>query len=231
MPTLHTITCRFFWDESLNIWVPNSDPSPSQGEIDICAFIKPNREGFSDWFDIDALHEMFPELSARIGGNGSNMFTRQLGRDFNFDPDQSKMKDGSRIIKRRAYGLVKTRDEQYPIRKDIKNALSNKPCAVLNTRSQIEVDHKDGRKDSWLVNDIDLQSIDDFQPLHKTANIVKREVCKSCSKTNQRFDARVLGFSFGWTEGASQYQGSCKGCFWYDPVAFRSALRIKGQDD
>ena len=61
---------------------------------------------------------------------------------------------------------------------------------------------------------MNLQRIEDFQALHQTANKVKRQVCKDCDTNNQRFDARVLGFPCGWTEGGAQYHGTCRGCFW-----------------
>lgn len=59
-----------------------------------------------------------------------------------------------------------------------------------NTR--IEVDHKDGRKDDWRVSNPDTQSFTDFQPLCKAANDVKRQICKECKLTNQRWDALIL---------------------------------------
>lgn len=223
---LHTVTGRFVWDEVLQMWQPNPQKPPSDCEWRICEFIRPNRDGYSDWFDIGELQARFPVCSDRIGGNGSNMFTRQLAKDFNFEPDQSKQKEGTKIIRRRAYGLVKARSEQYPIRKDIRDKISKGYCAALGTQAQLEVDHKDGRKDSWVVNDVALQRLEDFQALHKTANVVKRNVCGACERTNQRFDARSLGFPCGWTEGGGQYQGTCRGCFWYDPVAFRASLHL-----
>ena len=136
-----------------------------------------------------------------------------MAKAFNFEPDQAFKKKGGAKIERRAYGLVKARSEQFPIRKDIKDAVRKRYCAVLHTKAQIEVDHKDGRKDSWITNDVNLQQLDDFQALHQTANKVKRQVCKDCDTNNQRFDARVLGFPCGWTEGGAQYQGTCRVAF------------------
>lgn len=226
MAGLQTVTGRFVWDEALQMWMPNPLKPPSECEWKICEYIRPNQDGFSDWFSIDELIELFPTCRTIGGHNGSGMFTRELAKDFNFKPDQAKQTQGSRIVKRRAYGLMKSRAEQFPIRKDIKDKIGKDYCAVLHTKAQIEVDHKDGRKDSWLVNDISLQRVEDFQALHKTANNVKRQVCKNCEETNQRFDARRLGFASGWSEGGPQYQGTCRGCFWFDPIAFRQAFRL-----
>jgi hypothetical protein len=221
---LHTITGRFVWDEALQMWQPNPEKPPSDCEWRVCELIRPDRNGHSDWFDVEWLKRQLPACADRIGGNGSNMFTRQLAKDFLFAPEQAQRRQGSKVIARRAYGLTKARAEQFPIRKDIRDTVSKGFCAVLHTKAQIEVDHKDGRKDNWLVNDTVHQRLEDFQALHKTANNVKRGVCANCERTNRRFDARVMGFTVGWTEGSAEYQGTCKGCFWYDPIAFRQSL-------
>ena len=225
MARLYTVNNKFYWDEALQMWQPNPLDEPNPLCWDVCQVIRPDRDGFSDWFNVAHLKELLPMHAGQIGGNGSNLFTRShLAKAFNFEPEQAYKTRGTAKVERRAYGLVKARSEQFPIRKDIKEAIRKRYCAVLHTKAQIEVDHKDGRKDSWLTNDVNLQRIDDFQALHKTANNVKRQVCKDCDSNNQRFDARVLGFPCGWTEGGAQYHGTCRGCFWYDPVAFRSAL-------
>ena len=223
---LQTVNGKFIWDEELQMWQPNPQNEPNPLSWAVCELIKPDRDGFSDWFNVPDLKDLLPDYVGQIGGNGSDLFTRShLARAFNFEPRQAYETKGGAKVRRRAYGLVKARAEAFPIRKDIRDEIRKQPCAVLYTKSQIEVDHKDGRKDSWLVNDPLLQRPDDFQALHKTANNVKRQVCRSCSQSNQRFDARLLGFSIGWTEGAAQYEGTCRGCFWYDPRAFRGSLR------
>ena len=222
---LFTVTGRFYWNEASQQWLPNPEKPPSACEARVCAEINPDRQGFSNWFSVAALAEKLPTCRSLGGVNGSGMFTRELAKDFNFAPDQAKEKDGSRIVRRRAYGLTKNRAEQFPIRSDIRREISKGFCAALGTRSQLEVDHKDGRKDNWQTNSVELQRLEDFQALHKTANGVKREQCKHCERSNRRFDARHLGFQRGWTEGGAEYQGTCRGCFWFDPVAFRQALQ------
>ena len=223
---LYTVTGRFHWDDALQMWQPTPGKEPTDCEWRVCELIKPDHNGYSDWFEVEWLKAQLPACGDRIGGNGSNMFTRQLAKDFLFSPDQAKRTNGSKVIARRAYGLTKPRAESYPIRRDIRDKIGRGYCAVLHTKAQIEVDHKDGRKDSWVANDLQHQRLEDFQALHKTANNVKRNVCQACHLTNQRFDARVLGFQIGWVEGNAQYQGTCRGCFWYDPVEFRSRLLI-----
>jgi len=62
---------------------------------------------------------------------------------------------------------------------------------------------------------LETQTIEDFQPLHRNANLIKRGHCKSCKENGIRFDARILGFFVGWTKGKKEYE-SCVGCYWYD---------------
>lgn len=226
MSVIYTVTQRFKWNDEMDMWIPNPLKPPTPCEAKVCAFIRPNKQGYSEWFNIFELSQAFPNCNSLGGKNGSGMFTRELAKDFIFTADQAKRRDGSKITARRAYGLVKRRPETNFISADIRKKLSKTYCAALGTNAQLEINHKDGRKDGWIVSDPDLQSVEDFQMLHKTVNAVKREACAKCKQTNQRFDARKLGFPFGWTEGGSQYLETCKGCYWYSPTEFRSRVTL-----
>lgn len=109
------------------------------------------------------------------------------------------------------------------INNDIRDFYKNEDCRILAVGGQyIQIDHKDGRKD-----DFDMpseQSIDDFQPLHQNANSAKRQHCKECKNTNIRFNAKKLGYSVPQWIGAEEYNGSCLGCFWYDPQEFNAKI-------
>ncbi|MFD1094994.1 restriction endonuclease [Salegentibacter chungangensis] len=115
----------------------------------------------------------------------------------------------------------------------IKKELAKKRCIILGTtRScdhKTEVDHKDGRKDNPRVMNPKTQRIEDFQPLSKPANDAKRQFCKVCAKTNQRFDAKRLGYTTSFIQGDVEYteELGCIGCYWYDPIAFRQAFVLK----
>ena len=65
---------------------------------------------------------------------------------------------------------------------------------------------------------------DDFQPLSKTANNAKRQHCKICRETGKRFDATRLGYSVKQYKGNQKYEGSCIGCYWYDPLMFNKKV-------
>ena len=144
-----------------------------------------------------------------------------------------------------AYGAIEkvrtngfnTEEKFYQaIRSDIKEFYKNKRCVMLgvcgtSVNTRIEVDHKDGRKDDARVSDKATQKLEDFQPLCKAANDVKRQICKECKKTDKRWNAKNLkGNPYSFYEGDENYteELGCVGCYQYDPVAYRmqSAIRI-----
>ena len=224
---LTTVTGRFYWSDLTNRWEPNLEKPPSDCELAVLRYFNPDINGRSEWVDVDELIDALPECKDLGGHNGSSMFTRRIAKDFLCTPDHAKERQGSRVIARRFVGLTKSREEKYPIRSDIRSEIKKLPCAALGSKAQIEVDHKDGRKDDPRVNKLNLQQLSDFQPLHKTANNVKRSCCQKCRKTNRRFNAELLGFTTGWTEGGEQYEGTCVGCYWYSPIEFRSRFILE----
>ena len=60
--------------------------------------------------------------------------------------------------------------------------------------------------------------------LSKAANNAKRQHCKECRATDKRFDAKLLGYSVGQVKGNGVYEGSCAGCYWYDPFVFNQEV-------
>lgn len=112
------------------------------------------------------------------------------------------------------------------IDQEIVDAYKNENCRVLAIRGKyIEIDHKDGRKQDYKLHD--NQTLDDFQPLHKTVNIAKRGHCQTCVATGIRFDATQLGYSVRQFIGPEKYNGSCIGCYWHDPKQFREKISEK----
>lgn len=122
-------------------------------------------------------------------------------------------------------------DDEYSnrsIRKDILKDIKSRKCAhtgfASTTQNEIECDHKNGRYDDINALDLSKQSLTDFQPLCRQANLQKRSDCKSCVLTGFRFDAKSLGYSKSVTEGTLKYDGSCEGCYWFDPIEFKNRL-------
>ena len=140
------------------------------------------------------------------------------------------------IEKVRTNGFNTKEKFNQAIRNDIKDYYKNKKCVMLgvcgtSVNTRIEIDHKDGRKDDSRVSDKKTQKLEDFQPLCKAANDVKRQICKECKKTDKRWNAKNLkGNPYSYYEGDENYteELGCVGCCQYDPVEYRkqSAMRI-----
>ncbi|EKE26459.1 MAG: hypothetical protein ACD_4C00283G0005 [uncultured bacterium (gcode 4)] len=118
------------------------------------------------------------------------------------------------------------------IRKDIIDEITNKRCIVLGTHTSWDYktapDHKDWRKNNLETMNTKTQKIEDFQPLSKPANDAKRQFCKECKKSWQRYDATKLWYPVSVVKWDLQYDEKlwCKGCFWYDPIEFRKNLKF-----
>jgi len=108
----------------------------------------------------------------------------------------------------------------------IRRALKGDTCRYCGKSTQPEVDHKDGRKDDERVMNTKTQRVEDFQILCKGCNDQKRQVCKVCKRSSLRYDATNLGYPKSVMSGKIEYEGTCKGCLWYDPVEFRKGLAV-----
>lgn len=220
----------FWFDDDSGLWKPSDFTKARNWHIIVIQeFFKPNKSGVSDFVEIELIIDRFPELRAAIGQNGSNVFTRGLlAKNFVFSDDDAIIREGGRgngkITHRRSIGLVDTSPISGNINPKIHKEISSRPCVLTGTRTRVEVDHKEGRKTDPERYSPGNQSIDDFQALCAVGNLIKREACARCKRTNQRFDARKIGYNVGWIKGAAAYRGTCEGCYWYDIVAFRRSL-------
>jgi hypothetical protein len=122
----------------------------------------------------------------------------------------------------------KSKVDQRPIRKDIREVIGTQKCAHTgfggNSSNKMVVDHKNGRYNDSRVLDKKTQSINDFQALCNQANLQKRTHCGNCIKTGIRFDAKTLGYTKSVSSGSLEYNGSCEGCYWFDPIDFRQKM-------
>ena len=109
----------------------------------------------------------------------------------------------------------------------IRKALLTKDarCVICRSKKDLEVDHKDGRKDGTAMH-MSKQRLGDFQILCQRCNQQKRQICIVCTKTNKRYDATQDGFRFSVTHGTLDYEESCEGCKYYDPPAFNGHCRL-----
>lgn len=193
---------------------------------------KPDENGYSREVKVS---EFVGENSDLKFGNGADWARKSslIAKTFNIEFIKSN-DVGSPTIAIKLNGFNKSsKNLTQNIRADIKKEISSQRCVVLGTNRscdhKTEVDHKDGRKDDTRVMNTVTQKKEDFQPLSKPANDAKRQFCKICKETNQRYDATNLGYRVSVTIGTLKYDEKigCKGCFWYDVIAFRQALELK----
>ena len=183
--------------------------------------------GCSKFIDVSLLpHEL------TFTGNGSKL---RKGCAFKKKYEIEYKKNGKKITHFRCCGWhTETNIFNQYIRKDIKDYYSRQPSAWSGLTSEIEVDHKNGRKNDFRLNDPKKQTFDDFQSLTKAENDFKRQKCIECMATNKRPSASEKNAPFAYLgvdyiEGDSNYNESigCRGCYLYDVEKFKKeALRI-----
>ena len=180
---------------------------------------KPDKDGFSRIVYVKEF-ESNPRYSRLMFGNGGDWCREDgtLGKKYNIN----RIKEKNAIVAIQLEGYKKVPIEKS-IPASIKKEIKDKRCVILDT-GKPECDHKDGRRDDPRFNDPNQVRITDFQPLSKTANNAKRQHCKTCRETGKRFDATRLGYAVKQHKGREEYNGSCIGCYWYDPVAFNKAV-------
>ena len=185
----------------------------------------PDDNGYSRWVSVN---EFIGKYSVLVMGNGCDWGRKSspLRKEYNIEFDKS-LTPGNRVDRVRLVGFNETESFQQAIRKDICDEIRSKKCVMLGVSGKsentiIEVDHKDGRKNDMRVSDISTQRVEDFQPLCKAANDIKRQICKNCAVNDKRWKARnIEGNPYDFYEGGESYEGTCVGCYQYDPVEYR----------
>lgn len=170
-------------------------------------------------------------------GNGWSWGRRssRLQREFKIDVKRNCYGNAITAIKLLGYNENAEQHFNQNIRKDIENVIRKRKCVMLGVNgssenTKIEIDHKDGRKADLRVSDISKQRLDDFQPLCKAANDIKRQICKNCKKNDKRWDARNIdGNPYPFYEGDENYTErlGCVGCYQFDPVEYRKRCAIR----
>lgn len=192
---------------------------------------KPDKDGISRWVDVEEFVDDYTDLKL---GNGFSWgrASSPLAKKYIIETIKDK---GNHTRKIRLNGLNNAISFNQNIRQDIKNFYKNQNCVMLgiNGKSEntmIEIDHKDGRKDSHRISNLETQEQGDFQPLCKAANDAKRQICKRCKQTDKRWDAKnIKGNPYSFYEGAENYTNElgCRGCYQYDPVEYRKISVLK----
>ncbi len=188
---------------------------------------KPNEQGISRWVSTSEFIGKYSQLEL-LNGLSWGRASSSLARKYKIEVDKS-ITPGVKIDRIRLNGFNTEKQFNQNIRKDIKDFYKDQNCVMLGINGQsintkIEIDHKDGRKNDERVSNTKTQELSDFQPLSKAANDAKRQICKQCSKTNIRWDAKnIKGNPYSFYQGDKVYTDElgCIGCYQYDPVEYR----------
>ena len=157
---------------------------------------QPDAEGYSNWVSVDDV--INTGLSWSNNGNVRRGIAFGVG-EYNWE---FKRVNNRRIIGMRLIGYNQSASFNQRIRKDIVDTLRKQTksnfapdCIVPLVESDKEIDHRWGRKDSpkyEYINDINKQSIDDFQLLSHSHNQYKREQCVSVKKLIVDFLPQII---------------------------------------
>ncbi len=147
---------------------------------------------------------------------------------------KDEMQKGSKVISYKLCGFNKTY-QSIVIHPSIVEQLYGKPCAMLNINATAEITPKNGRRNNPDLFEQESQKVEDFQVLSRGPLYAKREHCKQCKKTGDRFDATILGLPISYTSGKKEFgdndnSDGCVGCYWYDIEDFNrrlSSIKIK----
>ena len=188
---------------------------------------QPNENGESRWVLASEFIDKYKPLELGNGWSWGRA-SSPLQRKYKVEVDRTKT-PGNRIDAIRLTGFNKEQHFSQAIRKDICDAIRKRKCVMLGVNgtsenTKIEVDHKDGRKNDMRVSDQSTQRLEDFQPLCKAANDIKRQICKTCKLTDKRWDAKnIEGNPYSFYDGDENYteEQGCVGCYQYDPVEYR----------
>lgn len=176
-------------------------------------------EGISPVVLMDDLCKINVHFRPTNGNQWARSHEGPIGKKYVID----RKRKGNKAYSIQLVGFENSLKGARSINKDIYDTIRKRRCAVLDTSTQIEVDHKNGRYDDERVADTKTQRLDDFQPLHKSVNDAKRQHCKNCIQNKKRYDAKRLGYKEGWIYG-DEDDLICKGCYWYDPKEFNKTI-------
>ena len=183
-----------------------------------------SREVSSD--ELKNIHKDFITINGspwtRVGSNSS-----WLGKKYKI----SKTYNGKKVASVQLVGKI-DRQRKQTIRQFIRKHFAGGRCVFCGSKSNIEIDHKDGTKEDDRVMGVSGQEVSDFQPTCKQCNDLKRNICNTCFDTNTRPDPRNIipalkSLPVGWTSGGETLDKNrkdgkppCAGCYFYDPIAF-----------
>jgi len=181
---------------------------------------QPDELGFGRQVSVEEFVGKYESLKF---GNGADWARNDGTLAKHYNIRRHKRSRGNKVTHVELQGYRKVPVLQKPIPDKFRRIIRAQDCVILGT-SNPECDHKDGRLDDPRLSDVNRITLDDFQPLSKAANDAKRQHCVECRETNQRFDAKRLGYMVSQVRGNGEYNGTCIGCYWHDPVFFNKEV-------
>lgn len=175
---------------------------------------------FSQEISISELKNIHPGFESTNGCQWARSDGSYLGKKYKI----KRPKKGGSVVAIQLDGPNENSIKKFrTIRADIREKILKKRCVILDTSSNIEIDHKDGRYNTLTNINLSTQKETEFQPLSKAANDAKRRHCQECIKTGKRYNAKRLGYKEGFIVG-DENTTTCQGCYWYDPKKFNEYI-------
>ncbi|GAA8696230.1 hypothetical protein oki290_10720 [Helicobacter pylori] len=134
---------------------------------------QPDKNGVIRWVSVREFVGKYQGLQLGNGGSWCRN-NSSLAKEFILEFDKGQT-PGNSVDRIRLNGYNTECVFNQSIRQDIKNHYKQQCCAMCGAcgnseNTQIEVDHKDDRKDDSRVSDLNTQTFDDFQALCKACN-------------------------------------------------------------
>ncbi|MGL4951872.1 MAG: hypothetical protein ACRC4L_02695 [Mycoplasma sp.] len=178
-------------------------------------YIKDNVSEIIKVSDLEKIHKNFKTSNGSTWARTNHSY---LGKKYEIKRERK----GNSIFSVQVLGKNKNLTIKQEINKKIHKEITSMRCCVIDV-SDVECDHKDGRKSDLRLNDVNKQLLDDFQPMNKTVNVSKREHCKKCIAQHRRYEAKKLGYSHNFFKG-DIHSDYCEGCYWHDPKEFNRQM-------
>jgi hypothetical protein len=128
---------------------------------------------------------------------------------------------------------LKENNNARPIRSDIKRHYKNLPCCACGRTTELICDHKNDLYNDPKVLNIKTQTLDDFQSLCNSCNLLKRQISKWTVQNKKRYGATNIPslavFGIDFSEGDEKYDPqdikAMVGTYWFDPVMFMTKIK------
>lgn len=146
---------------------------------------------------------------------------------------KGKSMKGNKIVSIGYFGQVNTAQiGSRSISENIKKFFKDHVCVHCGTSTNIEIDHKNGLMNDPRVMNTKTQKVNDFQPLCKHCNDVKRQTIKKMKETGIRHKASSIpilsGYDIDYITGDETFDVAdpytMVGTYWYDPVLFMKTI-------